>query len=271
MKNIKLLTTLLFIFHYNSLVAQQQNFDTIIKKDGTTIQGKIIKVTDKYIEIDPKGDIPFLNLSRNEVESLIYSNGTLVKLAAQQITKDTDVIKSGIGKVVDTNNYAIGEFVFNELKGTASTLYWDSYNYYFDEVIFYSEGSRIEYKIRPRGVFTVATSQGSLFGKDNPSILVKDYYLYVDIIKEGNVVYTYKHYISNFEFELSRSLIQGNEKIIKNKKIPEYEKSTDSFSFGGVTFIPQMRFYEGVFVWETGTRIGEAYQTFKYLIKISLK
>jgi hypothetical protein len=80
MKELRINATLLLIFTYCSLLAQQQVFDTIIKKDGTTIQGKILKVNEGNIEIDPKGQIPFLILNRSEVESLIYSDGTLVKL-----------------------------------------------------------------------------------------------------------------------------------------------------------------------------------------------
>jgi hypothetical protein len=63
-----------------SINSQAQNGDVITKKDGTTIKGKVIQVTEAAIEIDPEGDIPFQIIKRSDVALIKYSNGTEVKL-----------------------------------------------------------------------------------------------------------------------------------------------------------------------------------------------
>lgn len=65
-------------------------WDTIVKTDNTSIQCKILNVTDANIEYKPKKtktNIPFLIVSRSEVISIIYADGTVVPIAAQEREK----------------------------------------------------------------------------------------------------------------------------------------------------------------------------------------
>lgn len=55
--------------------------DEIHLKDGTVIKGKIIRVTEKSIEYDPEGEIPFDIYPREKALKLKYDNGTVVQLA----------------------------------------------------------------------------------------------------------------------------------------------------------------------------------------------
>jgi DnaJ-class molecular chaperone len=68
------------------------SWDTIVKSDATTIKCKILKVTDDNIEYKPKGNKPFLMISRNDVESIIYSDGSVVLIKNQKKDNNTQEI-----------------------------------------------------------------------------------------------------------------------------------------------------------------------------------
>lgn len=52
--------------------------DYIHLKNGTLLQGKVLKVTDSSIEYDPEGSIPFDTINRADVEKIVYDNGKSV-------------------------------------------------------------------------------------------------------------------------------------------------------------------------------------------------
>ena len=78
MRIIKLILLLVFVISF--LNAQEQNnpWDIILKKNNTTIQCKILKVTTYNIEYRPKTGKPFLIIPRGDVISIIYSDETVV-------------------------------------------------------------------------------------------------------------------------------------------------------------------------------------------------
>jgi opacity protein-like surface antigen len=67
----KLLNTLIVITVSSSFLFA----DTINKKNGEELSGKILRITDKTIEFDPDGEIPFDIVTISEIENIVYSNG----------------------------------------------------------------------------------------------------------------------------------------------------------------------------------------------------
>ena len=85
---------LLLVLAISFLNAQEEKYpwDVILKKDNTTIQGKILKVTDDHIEYKSKGKEPFMVVPRSEVSSIIYSDGTVVPISSQEKEDNTEEI-----------------------------------------------------------------------------------------------------------------------------------------------------------------------------------
>ncbi|GEM_PF-1357795 len=54
--------------------------DEIFLNDGRVIKGKIIRVTDKNIEYDPDGPVPFDVFPRGQIVKIVYDDGTSVFL-----------------------------------------------------------------------------------------------------------------------------------------------------------------------------------------------
>jgi hypothetical protein len=79
--------TAIFMLFSSSLFAQ--NYDKITKVDGSILLGKVLKVTDVDIEFDPQGEIPFIKISRSDVATILYSDGTIVKLNEVRSVPDT--------------------------------------------------------------------------------------------------------------------------------------------------------------------------------------
>lgn len=81
-----------FIFHFLFLFfvsgQTQTKFDKIIFKDKTSLECKILKVTESTIEVDPIGDKPFLIVERNNVSYIIYSDNTVVNFQNVDIISD---------------------------------------------------------------------------------------------------------------------------------------------------------------------------------------
>ena len=87
--SLKILFIILFFFPFIGF-SQEETFDKVIKMDNSIIEGKVIRVTDINLEIDPKGDIPFLIIPRNEINILIYSNNTVVNFNSEKRSFDKD-------------------------------------------------------------------------------------------------------------------------------------------------------------------------------------
>lgn len=79
MKTSLLAPWLALVLASGLLQAQESRpHDRILKRDRTRIEGKVIRVTEDNIEIDPVGSVPFLLVKRSEVFSIIYRDGTVV-------------------------------------------------------------------------------------------------------------------------------------------------------------------------------------------------
>jgi len=75
------MTRRIFLFAFMITIAfclQSEPFDKVIKNDKSAVSGKVLRVTDTDIEIDPEGSIPFLTIPRNAVSAIIYSDNTIV-------------------------------------------------------------------------------------------------------------------------------------------------------------------------------------------------
>ncbi len=49
--------------------------DSIYLNDGTVVKGKVIRITDKYIEYDPEGDRPYDFFPRGQISKIVYDDG----------------------------------------------------------------------------------------------------------------------------------------------------------------------------------------------------
>lgn len=255
-----------------------QSFDAIIKKDGTTIQGKVLKVTDEAIEFDPKGEVPFLIIKRTDVESILYSNGTLVKLSeiiglvnnTNDNEKESSLLKNL--NFVDKNGYQVKELLIIDLVLSCSDLSITRRTGNNNSIEIYSnEKTNNAYKINITSHWLSQTGKAKgLFTR--PRIYFSELNFTISILKEGKVVFSQNFTEPIFSIQIIRMLLQGKEQTDKQKIIdPVYTIENNSFSYGGVLFKPNVRFSDGTFVWEPNTRIGDAYQTYKVTFKILLQ
>jgi len=72
-----------------SLNSYGQANDKIYLKNKEIIEGKILKVTEYNIEIDPVGERPFLIVKREDATIIIYADNTVVKLSNDEENKET--------------------------------------------------------------------------------------------------------------------------------------------------------------------------------------
>jgi hypothetical protein len=90
--------------------------DKIIKKDKSSVLGKILRVTSENVEIDPEGEIPFLLIKRKEISFLIYSDNTVV---------DMNEANSAITEVNSVNDTKDPSYIIlNQWKVRTDGVYW---------------------------------------------------------------------------------------------------------------------------------------------------
>lgn len=138
MKKVFLLVLLVIVLAVASVDAEEK-FDAILKIDGTTIPGKILRVTEKTIEIDPEGEKPFLIINRNEVWKIFYSDGSEVIITEQEKWQTEKLTEpKEIQKPAEPPSYS-GEK--KDISPTSFTLDvgWHSYpeSEYFDTISIY--------------------------------------------------------------------------------------------------------------------------------------
>lgn len=91
---------IIFLFLTVNLYSQaDQSFDKVYKIDNTMIEGKILRITESLVEINPKGDISFISIPKNEITVIIYADNSVLnfnssKAAKKDLTKDvkTDIV-----------------------------------------------------------------------------------------------------------------------------------------------------------------------------------
>jgi hypothetical protein len=148
MKQFSLIVATSLLMLFSSTLFGQNN-DLITKVDGSTLQCKVLKVTDTELEIDPQGDIPFIKLNRNDVASILYSDGTLVKLNELKVVSDISPQKKEQSlEIGQKSTDAFLNALDKLFKGSTSThtITGDVINY-TDEIENFSAASLVtEYK-----------------------------------------------------------------------------------------------------------------------------
>jgi len=92
MRLIKHVLLLVLVISLSNAQGQNNISDTILKKDNTSIQCKILKVTDDNIEYKSRAKKRFLIIPRKDVISIIYSDGTVVPISNQEKENKTENI-----------------------------------------------------------------------------------------------------------------------------------------------------------------------------------
>lgn len=98
------------------LIAQENA--KIYLLDNTVIEGEVLKVTSNNVEINPKGEKPFLLIARSDVNIIIYSDNTVVNF--QNTFKQDKILvsdsKSNLikNKILKEKNDLALNFPFNE-------------------------------------------------------------------------------------------------------------------------------------------------------------
>lgn len=116
---MKIINLLLVILVSVNTLSGQNGVDKIIKKDKTSISGKVLRVTSENVEIDPEGDIPFLMIKRSDISVLIYADNSVVSFNDEQGSTLSGV-KSNIS--VGINNESIIELKGMKLR--TDGVYW---------------------------------------------------------------------------------------------------------------------------------------------------
>lgn len=103
MKSLKcgkiVFTYIVFLLFSNSIVFSQ---DKVYLKNKQVIEGSIIQVTSKNIEINPNTEKPFLLIPRDSVSVLIYSDNTVISFESEDINNEN----------IDYSNVVSNKFEF---------------------------------------------------------------------------------------------------------------------------------------------------------------
>ena len=194
MKTIQIRTYILLFFliflSYERVFSQEQKYDIIIKNDKSTVLGKVLKVTDSQIEIDPKGDIPFLIINRGEVESIEYSDGTLVKFDQSPKTNVFNATKPKMQLSRED-----GTVVYNDELKTSGGV---DVGYIFHNnpirsfiYVFSEDGIKKDLKIEMSYYWDSHLNGGKLLSKsDLPRVNISNFSITVRLYEDGNLVYT---------------------------------------------------------------------------------
>ena len=77
-KQIVLINFFILVISMNMVFSQEITYDKIYLKNKSILEGNIIQVTPQNIEINPKGNKPFIVIPRDSVNVLIYSDNTVI-------------------------------------------------------------------------------------------------------------------------------------------------------------------------------------------------
>ena len=160
-KMIKIFINVFFLIFFTSGYLYSQNTDKIYLKDKSIIEGEIIQVTSKHIEINPVGDKPFLKVEKSRVSILIYSDNTVVDMnndnSNDQIIniKEADIESEEVFfyegnkwlDLRDTGEYGSGDLIIDEnfypnekivLNISGTGVYRNRYSDYFGPTWYFS-------------------------------------------------------------------------------------------------------------------------------------
>lgn len=116
--------------------------DAIVKRDGSKIDAKVVEITStmiKYRNFD-QPDGPIRNIAKNDVEEIIYSDGSWEKFEKQETATSTKVDET-VTPVREKKDHITNNGLFIEgMLGMNSVYQEDVYNgYYYDEFGNYVE------------------------------------------------------------------------------------------------------------------------------------
>lgn len=117
--------------------------DAIIKRDGSKIDAKVVEITStmiKYRNFD-QPDGPIRNIAKNDVEEIIYSDGSWEKFEKQQTTTTVTEEKTESRPAKEPKDKIYGNGLFIEGMLGMNSIYQkdDAINYYYDEFGNYIE------------------------------------------------------------------------------------------------------------------------------------
>lgn len=133
-----------FLFIFLSFSSWSQ--DAIIKRDGTKIDAKVVEITAttiKYRNFD-QPDGPIRNIAKNDVEEIIYSDGSWEKFEKNETTTtQTDEPSRPTRPTREKKDYIVDNGFFIEGMIGMNSIYQknNNYSYYYDEFGNYIEES----------------------------------------------------------------------------------------------------------------------------------
>jgi hypothetical protein len=248
---------------------EQGHDDTIIKKDDTVVEGKILRVTDQSVEVDTKGSNLVVIIPRSDVEVLLYSNDTVVRMSRTDVVQGrTDSAKPGIfGRPSgETASQIPGEqerTYFHVPKNLLAAA--ESPRSTVKDVVVFQHRKQMQVHMRRR----ILPATNVQLGKQKGIVLVADigfqtiapgllsgvrFYLKdvhgeftlgtdVDDLGNPNKVLARWKRSSTEKFVLPRATNAQRNEIPKPKE-PGKVLSFDSFSYEGLTWSPEVWFSE---------------------------
>ena len=113
--------------------------DAIMKRDGSKIDAKVVEITSttiKYRNFD-QPDGPIRNIAKNDVEEIIYNDGTWEKFekttTPTQTTTAEIVEKPKKDPILNSGLFIDGMLGMNTIIQEGTTYYYDEFGYYIEQ------------------------------------------------------------------------------------------------------------------------------------------
>jgi hypothetical protein len=275
------LIILIFGLLINQLIVFSQTdtkIDEVFLKNGTSIKGTVLRVTDSNIEIDPVGAIPFQMVSRKECIKISYSDGTSVDFQnnqnpSTQNSTGSEIAKNGLfdekgNKIsyfqIDFNKpveiYSAGEFN-NYTVGAFKLKYiQDGVNYTIWVAASYNMNTKSYVKGLDLGIIAAGANSVSIYS---------NYSLLFYIVKEGASSLNFNEpdggTIENGAPPFTRHISEI--KIVMNK---DYSQSLPPVDFRNYIFEPTLKITNWVL--NDRAKIGNRLAaTFEVRMEINIK
>ena len=216
--------------------------DVIIKKNGTTLKCTVTKVTDSNIEV-VTNDKPFLIVGRDSIESILYSDGTLVKL--NPTISSTKPVGSNI------NNHD----VYDE-SGIKITEAYIINNYEFQDVVtitrgnkkveskefYYFDGERKDsFRIGTVLAWASTLKSNILSFKQSAGVYFQNVQFAIGITENEKFVFQRVDNANNF-------LLGFENNYGKNQNTPEFhEENLPPFEYKGRMLYPKLIFNHSIY------------------------
>jgi len=138
---MKALSTIIFLLSVSFSTFSQ---DVILKRDGSKIEAKVVEITSntiKYKNFD-QPDGPIRNISQNDIEEIIYENGTWEKFEKTEkvATSEPSEEKPTPAYTPKDHIFGSGLFLDGMLGVNSITQFVDDYYYNYD-LGYYVQGS----------------------------------------------------------------------------------------------------------------------------------